>query len=310
MPVSKCLRDSKGKLIAGGLFSVPHKESPDRLINDRRPFNALERRLHWATLPHGTLLIQVILEGGEVIRGSGDDLQSFFYTLKHLDDWVIRNVVGHPFNGSGYEDFGGDAEGEYMLGFLVLCMGDTNAVDIAQMTHLSALKRAKCMLDHEVLEYGHVFPPGPTYEGLYIDDHLAMQILANRKSRKALGPAALGPTTYRDEVIMKASRKEYASVGWDRSEAKEFNQKSSFTAWGTHVESATGIVAAPIARRKAIADMTLDLLNLDFVTKKSMQQVTGLFVHPFMHRRLLLSIFKETFTWIGTFGSNLLQENT
>ena len=52
-----------------------------------------------------------------------------------------------------------------MLGFLVLCMGDTNAVDIAQMTHLSALKRANCMLDHEVLKYGHVFPPWSDLRG-------------------------------------------------------------------------------------------------------------------------------------------------
>ena len=72
VPLDKCIFDSKGKVVAGGLFTVKHKEGSDRLINDRRPFNAMERRLNWARLPHGTMLTQLI-----VGKGSGDQGMTF-----------------------------------------------------------------------------------------------------------------------------------------------------------------------------------------------------------------------------------------
>jgi hypothetical protein len=96
VPLDKCKFDSRGRVIAGGLFSVPHKADFDRLINDRRPFNAIEGRLNWAKLPHGTQLTLLIVQSGEAVRGSGDDLSSYFHILKHLDEWVCRNVVGSP----------------------------------------------------------------------------------------------------------------------------------------------------------------------------------------------------------------------
>jgi len=42
-----------GKPLTGGLFCVPHKPTSDRLINDRRPLNAKEKRLDWSRLPAG-----------------------------------------------------------------------------------------------------------------------------------------------------------------------------------------------------------------------------------------------------------------
>ena len=86
---------------------MPHKEHSDRLINDRRPFNAIEGRLKWAKLPHGTMLMHLIVKQGETARASGDDLESFFYTLEHLQEWLARNAVGKPFEGEGFEEFGG-----------------------------------------------------------------------------------------------------------------------------------------------------------------------------------------------------------
>ena len=114
IPASEGLYDSRGKLIAGGLFAVSHKPNTDRVINDRRPFNRLERRLVWAKLPHGALLTQVILEDHMSIRASGDDLQNFFYLLSHVPEWLPRNVVGEPVPGHWFEEWGCDPNGSYM----------------------------------------------------------------------------------------------------------------------------------------------------------------------------------------------------
>ena len=46
--------DSYGRKLLAGVFAVPHKADADRLIFDRRPQNATERRLRWCTVTHGS----------------------------------------------------------------------------------------------------------------------------------------------------------------------------------------------------------------------------------------------------------------
>ena len=56
IPVSEASLDPEGRILRAGLFAVPHKAEPDRMIVDRRAANALERRLQWCTFPHGSQL--------------------------------------------------------------------------------------------------------------------------------------------------------------------------------------------------------------------------------------------------------------
>ena len=56
LPESELPRDSRGRLLVGGLFSVLKNEREDRLIFDRRPENATMTRLRWAKLPAGPAL--------------------------------------------------------------------------------------------------------------------------------------------------------------------------------------------------------------------------------------------------------------
>ena len=65
-------------ILRGGWFCVPHREGRLRLIHDRRPANAVEVTLPWATLPHGTDFCKLVVGPSESIRGSGDDLSNLF----------------------------------------------------------------------------------------------------------------------------------------------------------------------------------------------------------------------------------------
>ena len=160
-----------GHVVKGGLFCVPHKVESDRLINDRRPLNFRERRLGWCELPSGVMLCQLILEDHQSIRASGDDLSNYFYLIKHLDEWLPRNCFGRAIKGAKLSDLGLDPKVYYYPAFRVVCMGDTNGVDIAQATHEGVLQAAGCLQPDKTLIYGHQFPPSDTLEGLYIDDH-------------------------------------------------------------------------------------------------------------------------------------------
>ena len=293
LPEELAVRDEAGKVLTGGLFAVPHKESSDRIILDRRPFNQLERRLVWARLPHGCLLTQLTVPKDYSIRGSGDDLSNYFYLLRQNEDWLPRNTIGSVFDGEGFEKYGGEKGKKYLLSFRVVAMGDLNAVDIAQQVHVEILKDCHCMLPGEVLAYKHVMPATHCYEGLYIDDHVTVQVLPKKKIRKR-------ETEFRDEEIMRDSRNQYAKHNIPTSSKKSFQKAETFVAWGTEVDSQSGRVGTPIRKLRQLGRVLSEVLELNSVSKKMLQQVTGLLVHPFMHRRNLMCLLQDTFIWIET----------
>lgn len=294
---SDVLRDGR-KVIKGGLFCVPHKPTSDRLINDRRPANAREKRLEWCQLPSGPMLTQLILEPSESIRASGDDLSNYFYLIQHLDSWKHRNAFGKAFRGSQIPEFNLNPKSWYYPAFRVVCMGDTNGVDIAQATHEAILQEADCLKPEHLLVHGSLFPCSNTLEGLYIDDHLAFQILKKKKFRDR--------GIFQDEEIMQRSRNKYKELGLPRSEKKAFNKEYCFKAWGSSVDSETGRIGSPVEKLRQVEELTIALLRTGCATKKALQKLVGLFIHPFMHRRECMSLFHHIYVYIESLPDNKL----
>ena len=297
IPEEFAMRDSRGNIISGGLFAVDHKSHSDRIILDRRPFNELERRLVWARLPHGSLLTQLIVPKGFSIRGSGDDLSNYFYLLKHHEDWLPRNTVGKIFDGAGYEKYGGLPGRNYLLSFRVIAMGDLNAVDLAQQVHLEILQDSGCMNPGECIEFKHPLPASHTMEGLYIDDHIITQILPDKHHREK-------GEKFWDEVLLERSRNQYANQGIPTSQSKKFDKADKFVAWGTELDNKTGRAGAPLIKLKQLSELLVRVTRLRAVSKKMLQGVTGLLVHPFMHRRSMMCLLQETFLWIEKLGDS------
>lgn len=289
VPIDEVLHDGP-KVIKGGLFCVAHKPTSDRLINDRRPLNARENRLGWCALPAGHMLGQLILEDHQSIRCSGDDLSNYFYLIKHLDSWLHRNCFGDPILGEKLQHLGLVSGQKYLPAFRVVCMGDTNGVDIAQATHEAVLAGAGCLKPYQKLVYGEVFPASDTLEGLYIDDHLVFQVVDKKKKRAR--------TKQEDEVLIEASRKRYQELGLPTSEKKAINKSYEFKAWGTAVSSTTGRIGAPYEKLRQIEYLACQLLLEGHASKKALQKLIGCFVHPFMHRRECMSIFNHVYLFI------------
>eukprot|EP00438_Fugacium_kawagutii_P016231 Skav211918 [mRNA] locus=scaffold1200:96943:99030:- [translate_table: standard] len=170
-------------------------------------------------------------------------------------------------------------------------MGDLNAVDIAQQVHLEILQDGGCMNPGECLEFKQPLPASHTLEGLYIDDHIITQILPAKKHRSK-------ETLYRDEELIANSRKQYAKHGIPTSAGKAFDKADKFVAWGTELDNKTGRAGAPLMKLKQLSELLVRVTQLRAVSKKLLQSVTGLLVHPFMHRRCLMSLLQDTFVWI------------
>lgn len=170
-------------------------------------------------------------------------------------------------------------------------MGDLNAVDIAQQVHLEILRDCHCMRDGEVLQFRSPVPASHPFEGLYIDDHIITQIVPSRKGRSR-------HQRFRDEEIVADSRTQYATLGIPTSSKKAFSKEPKYIAWGTEVDNKTGRVGTPLLKLRQLAAVIQKACSLPKVTKKLMQGLTGLLVHPFLHRRLAMSILQDTYLWV------------
>lgn len=182
-----------------------------------------------------------------------------------------------------------------MLSFRVIAMGDTNAVDLAQETHLQILQDAGCMRADETVAFKKRLPAKPTWEGLYIDDHVVTQIVPKRKIRGK-------EQRFRDEEIVEASRDEYRSLGIPTSSKKWFTKLHDFVSWGTSVCSQSGRVGTPLVKLKQLSHLITEVCKLGWVTQKLMQKVVGLVVHPCMHKRAFMCLLQDTYVWIEKFS--------
>ena len=73
-----------GTLVSGQWFCVDYTNGGTRRIFDRRPQNSTEIVLSdWMDLPLESQLIHLVVDPFETERGSGVDLECFFYTLSY-----------------------------------------------------------------------------------------------------------------------------------------------------------------------------------------------------------------------------------
>ena len=172
-------------------------------------------------------------------------------------------------------------------------MWDTNAVDIAQQTHLEILRDCGTMTPGEVISYRSPLPASDCLEGLYIDDHITVQLVPNRKQRKHQPPKK-----FRNEEIVEASRNQYKKLAIPVSEKKQFTRVYSFQAWGTHVDSQSGRVGTPKEKLKQLERLLVDVCQLPRVSQKLLQRTLGLVVHPCMHQRILMSLLQDAYSWV------------
>ena len=137
----------RGKF-GSGVFAVLKSMELDRLILDLRPHNLLESppgRLI-QMLGSGEALTHLHLEGGERLYISSNDIRDFYHLFHVSSDRCRRNcLVGslNPREASSLQAFRPDlwnVEKVY-VGLSCLAMGDTQAVEIAQLVMLDCAVR-------------------------------------------------------------------------------------------------------------------------------------------------------------------------
>ena len=297
---SKLPRTSCGKLLTGGFFCVKKSDSEDRLIYDRRPENATMTKLGWAKLPSGACFTKLLLLPNEFLRGSGDDLKTYYYTLALPTNWVPYNSVGRRVKKDIVKEFGGNPDLHYRVAMRVLGMGDTNACCIAQAVHEHVLQQQGLLKAEHKLVYGEPIPQASLFEGAYLDDLL----VAYKKSMPyeiPLDDSFEPPAAQEDDLdVLQVRRAEaaYEAAGLPRALHKSFRQQSHFKAWGAEIDRVKGKVGCPLQTRRGIWSLVVQLVEIGACTKRILQQVMGYVCFCFQFRREFYALQHHIYKYI------------
>jgi hypothetical protein len=122
------------------------------------------------------------------MRGSGDDLENYFYLLCECEEAVERRAFGRAISAAEARRWGYSGPGPFRLALRVLAMGGKSSPDIAQAMHETLLQRHGCLDPEHKLVYVLPLPTGNMMEGVYLDDHIALGIVPWEKVRSPSGP--------------------------------------------------------------------------------------------------------------------------
>ena len=300
LPESELPRDRKGRLLPGGLFSVPKNDSEDRLIFDRRPENETMQRLSWARLPSGACFTRMLLRANEYVRGSGEDLRNFYYNLALPTNWCRYNSFGRRVSRQLLLEYGLDPQQHYRLCFRVLGMGDRNACCIAQAVHEHILKEHGLLKDKHLLQYGRAPPRSSRWEGVYLDDLLVTQV-CRTPDGSPVNSEFIPPPPSEDDpdmIAVKRAHEAYQQAGLQRAEHKGFKGKSEFRAWGAEVHGIKGTVGAPLQSRRDLWILIGAIVRTGFVTKNILQRLLGHISFAFQYRREFYGLLHRSFSYV------------
>ena len=301
VPESDLPRTEAGRLLTGGLFCVGKNQSEDRLIFDRRPENATMEKLKWAELPSGACFTRMLLKPNQYVRGSGQDLRNYYYSLMLPQGWVRYNSVGRRVCPDVVRRFGGDPGVAYRLCFRVLGMGDVNGCDIAQAVHEEVLRRHGVLTEANQLVYGRHVPSQDLWAGAYLDDLLVALRCSVPQPVPLDGSFCPPPPEVSDEDVQKvaAAVEAYDKAGLQCAEHKAFNQQVDFKAWGAEIRGVRGTAGAPIEVRRQLWVILRKVVAIGWCTKELMQKVVGYMSFVFQFRREMYSLQHHVYKFIS-----------
>ena len=300
MPEGDIPRTASGKLMTGGFFCVKKNNDEDRLIFDRRPENATMRHLKWAKLPSGACFARLLLAPDEYLRGSGDDLRTYYYSLALPDNWVRYNSVGRRVDPEIVASWGGDPTIPHRAAMRVLGMGDTNACCVAQGVHEHILQQQGLLLPETKLVYGTPLPDSVLLEGAYLDDLL---VVLRKKAEGAIPldgsfePAPLQATDVDMEHLARAERA-YEAAGLERALHKSFRGESHFKAWGAEIDGIVGTAGAPLAVRRQVFCLVMRVIAEGRASTVILQRLMGYLCFCFQYRRELYALQHHIYKYI------------
>ena len=285
--------------VLNGLFSVGKNEwvgdlESQRLIMNLVPLNRICKSLRSdvGTLPALPAMNSFLLEDGECLVLSSEDIRCFFYLFKVPSSWV-RFLA---FNRRVPNDlFPGHLQGQAcVLASLVLPMGWLNSVSIAQHIHRNVVRNSLGRLpiprggEHEIRK-DRPFPLGKNLFRVYLDNYDQLEVVDSELAAVLKGePSA--------EVL--ALRQEYEAVGLPRHPKKAVSRELRAEVQGALVLGDVGVALPKPSKILQYILLCFELLRRGECKLRELQVVVGGFVYFCLFRRPLLCALNQVWRFM------------
>ena len=278
-----------------GMFAVIKSLEFDRLIMDSRPHNMLESPpgRYIMTLGAGELFTKFILEEGEVVLTSSNDIRDFYHLFRVSNQRAQRNsLVGsvHPSEVrhlSCFQDwmFG---ESELYVALGCLAMGDTQAVELAQTCHLGLCLQERIVDETSLLAMSLPVPRCNTMCGIVIDDFVSLsKVKATQLPEK--------PSQSRGALLADRAQDAYHKVHLIPHEAKAVRDSVRAEFWGVELDGQIGLVRGSLRRAAPLLKILVKVLHIGVVSVGLLEVLAGGLIALFTYRRRLMSLLEEIF---------------
>ena len=280
--------------IASGLFSVVKDLDRDRLILDGRGANVYERPLSYWTkgLASFDKVCEIFLGADQVLRASGRDLRDFFYQFSVNRERTARNCLAGTLTEAELRFVFGDVKGlpaRAHVGLSTLAMGDLNACEYAQASHLGVLYANGVFQPAELLSLACPVPRDPCMVGVIIDDLIILERLA----ASAVDGGFLEPTEA--DRRMGLADEAYEKARLIANQTKAFQNEAHSKFWGIELDGSRGMVRPARTRLWPLIAVTTRVASLGVATVGLLKTLCGSWTSVVLLRRRLLSIMSLLF---------------
>ena len=268
-----------------------------RFIMDLRATNLVSEVITGdvSTLAGASSYQHVVLEDGEVLAVSGDDLTAAFYLFGLPEAWsevmVFREKVS-------FSDLGLPGDGTTYVGAAALPMGWHSAVGVMQHLHrrlaLRPPERFGAGLEEAAeIRRDAVFPEMPEESmawSVYLDDTTFLE----KVSRSAFEHLKGKPPA--EQQLLRGA---YRHWGIPTNPDKALERCSTVERLGARIDGKVGILAGSTNRVLQLMGLGCYLRSLERVSRKQMQIYCGKAVHLVQFRRCLFSYLDEIWKQVG-----------
>ena len=307
-------------------------EKNDRQIGDRRHVNKHEFHLGGPSsrLPNGQLLVSLYCrKWKENLRGSITDRRDFYHQARVSDERAASNVLHGSFplsrfrGTSAFEDyvkkyeaerFGGHREAvgdkfgkegwrkkppldveskQICIAFGALFQGDHLGVEFALDGHNDLLRRKGLLIDSERVEGHSIFPYGPVWQALVIDDFFCISAQDKnlpKESTEVFRLLAKARQAYDHHRLLGLVEKDVVAEDIFKAAGCEINASPSAISVGFPN------AAAPLAKRLGLGLVSLRAASLPAISTTLAARLSGSWVSVLLYRRCLTSLVDDFFS--------------
>ena len=275
--------------ITSGLSAVVKDLERDRLILDGRGANVYEKPLsHWTRgLASFDKVCEIYLPPGQVLRASGRDLRDFFYQFA-----VSRNCLAGVLTKAELEFVFGrlpNLPAKAHVGLSTLAMGDLNACEYAQASHLGVLYRGSVFDPAELISLSSPVPRSVCMVGVIIDDLIVLERML------CDGHGGGSPGRSGADVRMARADASYSEAHLLSNPSKAFQNEAHAKFWGIECDGDRGMIRPARARLWPLIAISVRVACLGVATVGLLKGLCGSWTSVFLLRRRLLSIMSLMF---------------